>query len=471
MRPTQTLPKGGLHVITMDLNLNQHLHSGLSPLRVAGGPLFVYTASAPPRLRYIFDLIFRDILGIEYKITHDAEAFAASNEPKISYAEKAIGNELFFYATPLLFEKRIKPQDINVFDWEDTKGFFATHPKYAFPFDPFAASFYLTSRYEEYLPSKKDYYDRFDPKESLAYNKGFLQKPIINIWAEKIKRIIQERYPQLSFAPRKYQYISTIDIDNAFAYKEKGIVRTAGAFARTLANFNFKELGKRTGVLLGLEEDPYETFDLLADIQKKHELNCIYFFLLGDYAENDKNVPISSKELQDLIKSIADYNDIGIHPSFLSNTQTENLKKEIERLSKVLKRPITKSRQHFLKLTLPDTYRRLIENDITDDYTMGYSTEPGFRASLCTPFYFYDLNHETTTKLSVHPFAVMDATLKYHMKINPNDALSYIAPLINEVKQVNGTFISLWHNESLSEIEPWEGWGHIYEEMIKIAAN
>ena len=120
---------------------------------------------------------------------------------------------------------------------------------------------------------------------------------------------------------------------------------------------------------------------------------------------------------------------------------------------------------------MPETYRRLIENDITDDYTMGYASDVGFRAGLCTPFYFYDLGNETTTKLKVHPFAVMDATLKYYMKVQPVDALSYIEPLIKEVKAVNGTFISLWHNESLSNMHPWTGWKDIYEKVVESASE
>jgi hypothetical protein len=170
-----------------------------------------------------------------------------------------------------------------------------------------------------------------------------------------------------------------------------------------------------------------------------------------------------------LIKYIADYNSIGIHPSFRSNSQPEQLKKEITRVSKVLKRNITNSRQHFLKLTFPETYRRLIENDITDDYTMGYSSDVGFRASICTPFYFYDLEREMPSKLKIHPFAVMDATLRYYMRVKPDKALSHIEPLIKEVRAVNGTFISLWHNESLSNMHPWDGWQNIYADMVKLA--
>ena len=63
----------------------------------------------------------------------------------------------------------------------------------------------------------------------------------------------------------------------------------------------------------------------------------------------------------------------------------------------------------------------------------------------------------------------MDGTLRDYNHIEAKDAISHIKPLIDEVKAVNGTFISLWHNESLSNQKRWVGWDVVYEEMIKLA--
>ena len=192
--------------------------------------------------------------------------------------------------------------------------------------------------------------------------------------------------------------------------------------------------------------------------------------LLGEYGVNDKNVPPDSKKLRSLIKSLADYSEVGIHPSYGSNKNKNKFKKETIILNKILKREVTQSRQHFLILKLPSTYRNLIDLDIKDDYTMGYALQVGFRASICSPYYFYDLDMELSTSLVIHPFAVMDATLKYYMKVAPEEAMNYIKPLIEEVKAVNGTFISLWHNESLSENKLWLGWKKVYEQMVEMAS-
>ncbi|MBK5284216.1 MAG: hypothetical protein JJE25_02345, partial [Bacteroidia bacterium] len=103
--------------------------------------------------------------------------------------------------------------------------------------------------------------------------------------------------------------------------------------------------------------------------------------------------------------------------------------------------------------------------------TMGYAQITGFRAGTCTAFRFYDLDREETTQLLIHPFAVMDATLKYYMKMSPEESLPHIRQLIDEVKKVDGTFISLWHNESLSDYKQWTGWKNVFEEMVEMAAR
>lgn len=410
-------------------------------------------------------------MGIDFTLTSDAAFFKKHEGPKLSYTHSPLGDELFFVSRNLLFETGICEQHISVFDYNNNKVFFAAGKTSALPFDVFAASFYLVSRYEEYLPHIRDVHDRFSAENSLAFINGFLQKPVVNIWISWIKELIQKRYTTFIFPEKKYEFISTIDIDNAYAFREKGFTRSLGGYLKSASKLKISELIERSQVLLGLKKDPYDTYAFQLEIIKKYRFKSVYFFLLGDYGINDKNLPVESKKFQSLIKMLGDYAQIGIHPSYGSNKSKEQLKKEVERLTKVVHREVTKSRQHFLKLTLPETYRNLIDLDITDDYTMGFASQIGFRAGICSAFNFYDLDMELETNLKIHPFAVMEGTLKYYMNVHREDALQKIKPLIDEVKAVNGDFISLWHNDTLSDQKLWLGWSSIYEEMVKYAVK
>ena len=100
---------------------------------------------------------------------------------------------------------------------------------------------------------------------------------------------------------------------------------------------------------------------------------------------------------------------------------------------------------------------------------MGYASRTGFRAGTCTPFLFYNIHLEETTSLRVYPFTVMDVTLKDYLHVTPEQAIDRVKKIIDEVKNVQGTFISLWHNESLSETGEWKGWSRVYTEMLKYA--
>lgn len=428
--------------------------------------MLIYSHKLTNRLRYIFKTIFTDILLIDVDFTLDKEAFEKFTGPKINYSHTKLNSGIFFQCANILYETGINEQNISVFEYQNNKCFFGVSKESTLPFDPFAASFYLISRYEEYLPHIKDNHERFVSNESLAFQHHFLESPLVNVWANNIAEEIHKNYPNFKFKKRTFKFISTIDIDNAYAYKHKGFLRILGGLLKALTQGNLNE---RIKVLTGKLPDPYDTFAYQFNIHKKYNIAPIYFFLLGDYGVNDKNISIKNKAFQSLIKSLADYYEVGIHPSYASNSNNKILVKEIQRLQKITHKNVLKSRQHFLKLNLPKTYRNLIDNDIFEDFTMGYAERNGFRASICTPFYFYDLDIEMVTKLKVYPFAVMEATYQYYEKVSPESAIEKIKTIMQKVKAVNGTFVSVWHNESLSNQGIWLGWKSVYEQLLEEA--
>ncbi|MBI5217695.1 MAG: polysaccharide deacetylase family protein [Bacteroidia bacterium] len=431
--------------------------------------IIIYTSQINPRILFSVKLIFETILGVDYILTQNKNEFCNSGLPKLNYSDQPFADELFIKPHPLLFEKGIKPQEISVFEWLGVKAFFKTNEKNEIPFDIFAAGFFLVIRYEEYLPTPRDNHQRFEATESVAYKKDFLQDPVVNQWAWILSDILNKKHVNFFIPQKIYRYIPTIDIDNAFAYLNKGFFRSAGALIKSAVSLNFSEFSDRICVLSGIMKDSYDTYDLLDKLHEKYNIKPIYFFLIGRYGKNDKNIPPGNVSFQNLIKKIAIKYPIGIHPSYGSNLERASLKTEIDTLSNIINNNITKSRQHFLILSFPDTYRMLLKNNIYEDYTMGYASHPGFRAGICTPFPFYDLPDETETKLMIYPFPVMDATFTEYMHLSPAEAAGQIMEIIEKVKKVNGVFVSLWHNESLSEKGKWKDWRHIYEKMLEYA--
>tara|TARA_B100001059_G_scaffold76306_2_gene73911 strand:- start:1063 stop:2361 length:1299 start_codon:yes stop_codon:yes gene_type:complete len=428
--------------------------------------MLIYTPKITSRIQYSFQLIFGTVWNSKYEITDDIDYFLSYSDIKLNYSNKRLANECFLKSYGLLSEKGISDQEIIFEKWNELPTFF--HVKDSIlPFDIFSASFYLVSRYEEYLPHIKDHYERFTAKESLAFKNGFLHRPLINLWLKEFKKCLLSYFPILEFPENKFTYQSTIDIDNAYYFLEKGFVRTAASFIRSAIQMDKVSINERKDVLLGHLPDPYDTFEYQLALNEKYGVDVVYFVLLADYGLNDKNCSVHSRKFQLLIKHLSDHAKIGIHPSFASNKSFDTLSMEKKRLENVLKKEVKLSRQHFLKLEIPKTYRNLLELSITDDYTMGYAAHLGFRASICTPFYFYDLEIESATKLKVHPFAVMDATFKYYLKSSPDEALKDIQLIVDEVKSVDGHFISLWHNETWSDYKEWKGWIHLYEQMLQ----
>ena len=428
--------------------------------------LLIYSKITSARLEYVCKFIFNNILGIDFKITNNAEEYNNYKQARINYSNSTLNNGIFIKSNNLLFETDIKKQDIFVSVWDNKKIFFQTDEMSEIPFDIFAAVFYLISRYEEYIPFKGDEHGRFEAKQSLAYKNSFLHEPVVDQWVITLADILKKRYPDLNIAKRKFNYISTIDVDNAYAYLYKGNIRTVGATIRSLIDFDFPQIVERYKTLM-LKDDPYDTYDQIEHINKKYKIEPIWFFLLANFSKYDRNVPARKEPFQNLIKKMSEKYLLGIHPSYKSTDASGKLHKEINRLRRITNKEITKSRQHFLRLSFPDTYRNLIKNGIKEDYTLGYATDMGFRAGTCTPFNFYDLENEQETGLKIFPFQIMDTTLNRSLQLSENEAISNIENIANKIKEVNGTFISLWHNESFSNHGNWKGWGSVYKEMLR----
>jgi hypothetical protein len=343
----------------------------------------------------------------------------------------------------ILFDHGIRDYHLQVNANHPFEKIFFKNTNGSVPFDFFGAAFWLLSRYEEYLPHKSDQYNRFHYKSSLAYQYEFIQIPLVNLWLNEFKKMLFQKFPSLQFTEREYNFLSTIDIDNVYKYKHKGFVRS---LAGLISDKSLKKVRQRIRIILEKEKDPFDCYDFLIDAHKQAGTKAIYFFLLGDYGQNDKNHSSSDLRFQALIKHLADYSMVGVHPSFGSNNNLRQLKVEASRLGNITHKMITKSRQHFSMLKFPHTYKDLLQAGLFADYSMGYTGLNGFRASYCYPYKWYSLDIESVSSLTIHSFCITENNLIAQEKENLT-LIDLANPIVNQVKKFNGELISIFHND------------------------
>ena len=428
--------------------------------------MLVYSHHITPRLQYIVDYL-NEKLGLQAVVTNDAETFKAHPSAKINYStQRLAADELFIQSSGLLHEDEIRKQYIHCFEWKNSIAFFQTNDDVGF--DIFSAIFYCVSRYEEYLEHEPDEYGRYAHWNSWAWKNHLLHKPVVDGWLQEFGKMLQNKFSTqasgFTIHASGFAFIPTYDIDIAWSYKHKGFWKSIASSLKYPST-----IGTRWKVLRGKLQDPYDSYEWLHRLHHQYQLSPIYFFLVAkEQGSLDKNTSPKTKALQQLIQQAKQNYEVGLHPSVHSNTAKECLANEKNILQQLIRERVTKSRHHYLQVHVPHSYREIIAAGITDDYTMGYGTVNGFRASTSNSFLWYDLENECSTQLRIHPFAFMEANSFYELKQKPDKALQELIQLKNEVLQVNGTLITIFHNHMLGTAPMFAGWREMYEEFVKL---
>lgn len=419
--------------------------------------MLVFVDQVTERLDYTFDFVFRQH-GTACTLTNDRSFFASAEGVKLNYSFYPFDGIRQLEPSSLLFDEHIDTRlTIEKTDWNGTECLSIDRKT-----DPFAAIFYVLSRYEEYVIQQRDRHDRFEAKNSILFRFGWLQQQIAERWVEAIFRTFDPESLETVVSGRKVTVIPSFDIDNTFAYKWKGGWRKWLATGRDRLKKNTDRLQERKRVNAGTQPDPYDTFAKIEAIAKRFA-NTRVFWLLGDYGEYDRNIAWHDPRHQRLIRTIAQVARVGLHPGYASNLSDKRLSEEKQRLAQITGKEVTESRQHFLKLTLPQTYRRLIAEGFRKDYTLGYADQPGFRAGTAHPFFFFDLDRNEKTDYRLIPFAYMDGTLNEYLGLSVADGKAVVKALADDVKTYGGAFCFIWHNETIGDYGKWKGWSEVLD--------
>ncbi len=407
--------------------------------------ILIYSSFQSTRLDFVLDYIFRQRLNIQYELCTDAIVFEKFSGFKMNYTKEVIANaDIQILPQGLLASTNIQAQQTNIQRWKKSFVLFYNQPKGKIPFDIFSAIFYCISRYEEYLPFDADKHQRFPAAKALASQYSFLQSPVVDEWLLHFsslfpfETLLQQQQPSWQM---------TVDIDMLWKYENKAQHLIWAGIGKDILRGNWKSLKEYKAFRKGQSKDPFDCFEWM---KSKAEKEIQYFVLTSEKTQHDRNTSPQDPAFIQKIKTLKLGENIGLHPSYFSN-QNNNLQNEKETLEKIIQKTITKSRQHFIKLHLPQTYHLLLQARIKEDFSMGFASCNGFRAGTSRPFYWFDLQNNQATSLLIHPFVYMDATDLFYSKKNISEQQKEIERLAHSIVATKGIFTGIWHNYILGD--------------------
>jgi len=427
---------------------------------------------------YIIDILLNEFLGLDYRLEiKDTKNY----EIILKNSNKLIIEDLFFSQFPkeleYLNEKNIS-QKIefakNEFIVEDDIPIIYGNEKIEIKnnqiicgIDIFASSFFMLSRWEEYVKKERDNHNRFPAYASLAYKNNFLERPIVNEYVEMLKNMFLYLGLKQNLKTRNYQLILTHDVDVAYKYSSilSGSREIVGDIIKrknlvlALNNFSNKILAH-----LKLKKDPFDTYDYLMDISEKVGVKSYFFLHSSSSAKQDINNDKYLKKVGYKIKKRGHY--LGYHPSFNAYNNFELFIKDKEKIENMIEQKLDIGRAHFLRFEVPTTWQIWEDAKMKWDSSLSYADKEGFRCGVCYSYSVFDIITRKKLNLKEKPLIVMEGSFTtYQPNITPQEMEHKIKYLIDKVKKYNGEFVFLWHNSSFGG--SWKRFEWIYENVLK----
>lgn len=421
------------------------------------------------RTRYIVGHVLGRMSSLVAEEVSDRATFDALAGPKLIYGHAAVDGAFRVVPYSALEGVEQAVDDPPMATGPDGVPLLFPVPDGDLPFDPFAAAFQLLARVEEHGPIPRDVHGRPETRTLHAARHGYLDRPVVDEWLYLLWSAWSARDPRLPRLQRRYRQVATLDVDNGFMYLGRPLWRTVGAAARDLLKHGWHPVRERIDVLAGRRPDPYDVHALFRRTAEGPADEMVVNYLVAPRGPNDHAVGPAFPLMRERMREATSWARIGLHPGYDSSMRTEQVRQQKQVLEQASGVRVTMSRQHFLRFRLPETFQRLVEVGITDEYSMGLADRAGFRAGTCTPYPFFDLTTDRPLDLMVHPFTLMDSALYYKERLTPEQAIARGLQMVERVRAVQGTFIAVWHERFLSDHGPEKGWRTVVEQLITAA--
>ncbi len=435
--------------------------------------------------RYIVDILFGEFLGLDYKfITNHVEAKANSWIIELENGNRLTVKDHFFSKYTLDLEYLDKQAIPNSVDFGKNKfiveedmpiifgdnSFSTETTTILCGIDIFASSFFMLTRWEEYVNTKRDEHDRSPASESLAFKNNFLDRPIVNEYVEMLWNMLSHLGINQMRKTKCYEFIVTHDVDDILMYRSyKDLIRRIGGdiVHRKSVSLALKTIKEYIGTITGLSQDPYDTFDWIMDQSERAGVKSHFFFMAEGQTKHDNRYSSGSPFVRKLVKKIKNRGHyIGIHSSYNTYKDISQFKKEKSELEKNLDANISFGRAHYLRFEVPTTWQIWEDNGMQWDSSVGYANKEGFRCGTGDEFSVFNILTQKKLHLKERPLVVMESSMNTHADITPEKMENLIKNLTHKAKKYKGRFVFLWHNSNFNTKE-WEEYRHVYQNILE----
>lgn len=427
--------------------------------------LLIYIDRLSPRLEYVLNYIFRERLHIDYECTLQETFYIDAAQPKLAYTDKRLPG-LCICPTSIMYEQGVHAMPALALQrWKHVSVLFYNQPGAIIPFDIFAATFFMISRYEEYLPHQQDRHGRFPHTASVAYQYGFHEIPVVDYWLMYFKEILASSF-QLKLSEAAATSMVTIDIDMLYQYAYKPTALNVAGIIKNVLTGKFSPIIKSWQYRKKPTQDPFFCFKEIESIVIGAGIPLQYFILTTEHTSRyDRNTIATHPAFSAAIQSFHESVRIGIHPSYHAINGTE-IEQERHLLSQVIQQSIQSARMHYIKLAIPQTYQAMLSVGIQEDYSMGWASINGFRAGTSLPYQWYDIASEQVTDLKLYPFCFMDATSIFYLQQQKEQIRQQLDILLHHINVTKGMFISIWHNYILGDTEKYPFMMSLFQDVV-----
>jgi len=434
-------------------------------IRIYTEPVFL------PEKEYVFTVLFKEILGLDFTI----HTSSVSRQYKIHLPDNATieFRDAFFsgfsesvgYCSTDNIPKKITylkdmlpQQDIPVLYGDASFNEINDQSLYC-GVDIIAASFFMLSRWEETAIEERDSFGRFPERLSLAVKHGFIQTPLVHVYAELFKTMAAKLGTKIQ-VKRIFKKTLTHDVDFMYKWMNRG------DFLKTLCGDLCKrgsvQSFKTSWAIRKQKKDPYDTFDKLMTMSEQYGVQSVFYFLLTARNIKALNQERGKQVLSDIMNRSHSF---GIHFDAWTEGELPIIQKNISDFEHIVGSKISKSRQHFLKIQVPDTLRVLEQAGIYQDSSLYYRNNPGFRTGMCIEHTLFDFTQRKKLSIQELPLILMDVSLQKYTRVE--DAQLAIHSLIETTKKYSGNFVCLWHNSSF-DYHTWKIADELYSYIVEI---